>query len=35
MWHANEEKGKRQLSEGIDLPNQEKIGTLGEKETNK
>ena len=26
--------GKRQMTEGIRLPNQEKIGTLDEKETN-
>ena len=27
--------GKRQMTEGIELPNQEKIRTLGEKETYK
>ena len=29
------ESGKRRLTEGIELPNQEKIRTLGEKETYK
>ena len=31
MWHMI--KGKRQITEGIELPKQEKIKMLGEKET--
>ena len=33
MCRGNNEKRKRQMTEGIELPNQEKIRTLGEKET--
>ena len=35
MWHANNEKGKRRMTKGIEQTNQEKIRTLGEKETYK
>ena len=35
MCHANNEKWKRQIIEGIELPNQDKIKTLQEKETYK
>ena len=35
MYHANYEEQKRQMTEGIELPNQEKVRTLGEKDTNK
>ena len=35
MCYANNEKPKRQIMEGIKLPDQEKIRTLGEKETYK
>ena len=33
MCHANNEK--RKTTEGIELPNQERMRTFGEKETNK
>ena len=33
MRHANNEKRERYMTEGIKLPNQEKIRMLGEKET--
>ena len=35
MSHASNEKRKRQMPEGTELPIQEKIRTLGEKETYK
>ena len=35
MCHANNEKRKRQITERMELPNQERISTLGEKETYK
>ena len=35
MRHACNENGKRHMTEGIKLPNQDKIRTLGEKETYK
>ena len=35
MCHANNEKGKQHMMEGIELPNQDKIRTLEEKETYK
>ena len=35
MWHADNEKQKRQITEGIVQSNQEIIRTLGEKETDK
>ena len=33
MPHANMKSGKGHKTEGMELPNQEKIRTLGEKET--
>ena len=35
MCHANNKKPKRQMTERIKLPNQEKLRTLGEKENSK
>ena len=35
MCHASNESGKRQMTEGIEQSNHEKIRTLGEKETYK
>ena len=35
ICHANKEKRKRQMTEGIELQNQEKMRTFGEKETYK
>ena len=35
MCHANNEKRKRDMTDKIDLSNQEKIRTLGKKETYK
>ena len=35
MCHANNAKRKTQITEGIELPNEDKIRTLGEKETYK
>ena len=35
MCHANNEKRKRHLTDGIELPNQDKIRTLAENETYK
>ena len=35
MCHASNESGKRRLTDGMELPNQDKIRTLGEKETYK
>ena len=35
MCHANNESGKGHLTDGMELPNQEKFETLGEKKTYK
>ena len=35
MCHASNEKRKKQMTERIELPNQERIGTRGEKEVYK
>ena len=33
MYHVNKEKRKRQMTERIELPNKDRVKTLGEKET--
>ena len=35
MWQTYNEKQKRQMSEGIELPNQKRMRIFGEKETHK
>ena len=35
ICHAHDKKWKRQITDGIEMPNQENIRTFGEKETNK
>ena len=35
MIHARNESGKRYMTKRVELPNQEKIRTFGEKETYK
>ena len=35
VWHALMKSGKQQITKGIEVPNQEKIRTFGEKETYK